>query len=98
MTAPRPQRSTGESHTCPGRDFKRRRPPYRSAIVRQFDLRDAAIAAKRDPSHRQRRPGFTVAPLARLVKKERGPIRLIGTVANPLSPGFTFACGVLGMR
>jgi hypothetical protein len=43
-------------------------------------------------------PGLTVAPLIKLVKKERGVIRLIGTVANPLSPGFTLACGVSGMR
>src|SRR5579872_5383973 len=43
-------------------------------------------------------PGFTFASLVKLVKKERGAIRLIGTVANPLSPGLTFAWGVSGMR
>src|SRR5271166_2646340 len=33
-----------------------------------------------------------------LVKKERGTMRLIGTVANPVSSGWTFARGVSGMR
>src|ERR1700747_991163 len=42
--------------------------------------------------------GLTLSPLIGLVKKEPGAIRLIGTVANPISPGFTFACGVSGMR
>src|SRR5271169_1551218 len=43
-------------------------------------------------------PGLTVAPSCKFVKKERGAIRLIGTVENPLSPGFTLACGVSGIR
>jgi len=41
---------------------------------------------------------LTIVLLVTLVKKERGSIRLIGTVLNPLSPGFTFAYGVSRMR
>src|SRR6266481_8742705 len=43
-------------------------------------------------------PDLTLVVLVTLVKKERGTMRLIGTVLNPLSPGFTLACGVSGMR
>src|SRR6516162_480672 len=43
-------------------------------------------------------PGLTVVALLTLVKKERGTRRVTGTVLNPVSPGFTLACGVSGTR
>src|SRR5260370_1032951 len=43
-------------------------------------------------------PDLTIVLLDTLVKKERGTMRVIDTVLNPLSPGFTLACGVSGTR
>jgi len=43
-------------------------------------------------------PGLTVIASVTLVKNERGTMRLIGTVLNPVSPGLTLAPGVSGMR
>src|SRR6516165_9098137 len=43
-------------------------------------------------------PGLTIVSSLTLVKNERGTIRVTGTVLNPVSPGFTLACGVSGTR
>ncbi len=43
-------------------------------------------------------PAFTVVAGVTLVKKERGTIRLIGSVGKPVCPGFTSAWGVAGIR
>src|SRR6266446_1800687 len=43
-------------------------------------------------------PDLTIVSSVTLVKKERGTRRVTGTVLNPLSPGFTLACGVSGTR
>src|SRR6516164_11556051 len=43
-------------------------------------------------------PGLTIVPSETLVKNERGTMRVTGTVLNPVSPGFTLACGVSGTR
>src|SRR6516162_6158444 len=43
-------------------------------------------------------PGLTIVASETLVKKERGTMRVTGTVLNPVSPGFTLACGVSGTR
>ena len=42
-------------------------------------------------------PTWIVAPDARLVRKERGFIRLIGTIVRPVWPGFMSALGVSGI-
>ena len=43
-------------------------------------------------------PAGRLVPSRRLVTKERGTMRLIGTVAKPVCPGRTLAPGVSGMR
>ena len=43
-------------------------------------------------------PDLTVLSPRTFVKNDRGGMRLIGTVLKPVSPGFTLANGVSGIR